>query len=126
MAAAPKSLPLEHVLALLRTLTAHGAVVLRQALLRPELTALLLGLLCHPHVSQQAELAEFYVLLLPLGRTCEPIWTLLQAVLPSVSPGHRSLLREATGCASSLVVHCVSVPARSPLLVALTQHPPTR
>jgi len=97
MAAAPKLLPLEQVLTLLRTLTEHGAAVLKQALLRPELTALLLGLLCHQHVSQQPELAEFYVLLLPLGCTCEPIWTLLHAVLPSVTAGHRALLREATG-----------------------------
>lgn len=68
LAAAPKLLPVEQAAALLAALPQHGEASLALALGRPELSALLLGLLCHPHVAVEARPAveAAYQALLPL------------------------------------------------------------
>ena len=102
LASAPKQLPAEDCAALLEVVTAHGSAVLRAGLQFQELCALLLGLLCHTASAKNsrnlAALAAFYGLLVPLATTCERVWAVLNAVLPTADSTHTAMLAELIGC----------------------------
>jgi hypothetical protein len=98
LASLPKTLPPAQAAKLLETTTAHGQAVLKQALERPDITALLLGLLCCPGMAESASspLEGFYGALLPLGASSETPWALLNALLPVTTAAHAALLQSAT------------------------------
>ena len=101
LASAPKQLPAEDCAALLEVVTAHGSAVLRAGLQFQELCALLLGLLCHTASAKDprnlASLTAFYGLLVPLATTCERVWAVLNAVLPTADSTHSAMLAELIG-----------------------------
>jgi len=85
--------------ALLAALAAHGAQTLRVALGRNELSALLAGLLANPALlpAGQPAATALYALILPMGRTCDATWTLLNAVADSAAGPNTALLRALFG-----------------------------
>lgn len=101
LAAVPKSLPAEQPAVLLAAISAHGASLLKRALQRQEMSALLLGLLCHPNLSSSEAaqvLGAFYGALMGAACTSEAAWTVLDALLDAnVDAGHRAVLGAAVG-----------------------------
>jgi len=95
LANAPKSFAAEQCAALLRGVTAHGALVLKPALQRADVSALLLGVLCRATDQTLDDLVAFYGLLLPLAASSEHPWALLNAVLPTVDAAHAAIIQMA-------------------------------
>ena len=98
LASLPKTLPLDATSKLLEAAVKHGPSVLKQALERSDVTALLLGLLCCPGLAEASPepLKAFYAALLPLAATSETPWALLNALLPVANAAHAALLQNAT------------------------------
>jgi hypothetical protein len=99
LASLPKQLPPEESARLLDATTAHGPAVLKQALERSDVTALLLGVLCCPGIIETCPtpVQSFYGSLLPIAATSESPWALLNALLPVATVAHAKMLQQATG-----------------------------
>ena len=97
LASLPKLLPPDQTARLLEATTAHGPTVLKQALERSDVTALLLGLLCCPGMAETcpAPLQAFYAALLPIAASSETPWALLNAMLPVANAAHAGMLQRA-------------------------------
>lgn len=123
LAAAPKLLPVEQAAALLAALPQHGEASLALALGRPELSALLLGLLCHPHVAVEARPAveAAYQALLPLLHQHEQAWALLDAIVPGADGAHADVLRALLGRVDSAAVSAACAPRLEAVRAMLAQ-----
>jgi len=95
LASAPRSLPVEQASALLLQVAEQPQAVLREGLQRPEVQALVLGLLCHPNMSTTAAAAaqRFYEVVAMIAVDSDKVWDLLDAIVPSADPGHLAILR---------------------------------
>ena len=79
--------------------------MLKQALERSDVRALLVGLLCCPGMAETcpAPLQAFYAALLPVAASSETPWALLNAMLPIANAVHTAMLQRRL-CSGSMAV----------------------